>query len=109
MVLSSGGTWSSVFTYTTFSILVHLQYMVIIINASIIVVIIELPIVESSFTFMDDQKVGGDDLSLVKVLFMLNTNMCIISGILLARLFKFSSVVLDISKYDIKLQLLILE
>ena len=58
---------------------------------------------------MDDQKVGGNDLSLVKVLFMMNTNMFFISGILLAELFKLSSFRLDMSRDYIKLKLLILE
>ena len=104
-----GGAWSSVFTYTTFLCWKHLQYAIIIINASIIVVVIGLPIVESNFTFMDDQKVGGDDLHFVKVLFMLNTDICFISSILLAKLSKVSSVVLDISRDGIKLKVLILE
>ena len=83
--------------------------MVIIIIATIIVVIIGVPIVKSNCTSMDDQKVVGDDLSFVKVLFMLNTDMCFISSILLARLFKFSSRMLDISRDCIKLEILILE
>ena len=83
--------------------------IIIIINASIMVVIIEMLMVESNFTFMDDQKVGGDDLSFVKVLLMLNTDMCLISSVLLARLFMVSSVVLHISNDCIKLKLLILE
>ena len=58
---------------------------------------------------MGDQKVGGNDLILVNVLFMLNTDMCFISGILLAMLFKLSSVRLDMSRDCIKLKLLILE
>ena len=53
----------------------HLQYAVIIINASIIVAIIGVPIVKSNFTFVDDQTVGGDHVSFVMVLFMLNTDM----------------------------------
>ena len=52
-----------------------LQYAVIIINASTVVVVIGVPIIESNFTFIGDQKVGRDDLSFVKVLFMLNTDM----------------------------------
>ena len=64
----------------------HLQYVVIIINTNIIVVIIGVTIIESNLTSVDDQRVGRNDLSLVKVLFILNTYMCFISGILLARL-----------------------
>ena len=56
--------------------------MVIIINTNIMVVIMGVPIVESILASVDDQKVGGSDLGLVKVLCMLNTNMCFISGIL---------------------------
>ena len=78
-----------------FLCLKHLQYAVII-NATVIAVIIGVPFVESKFTSVDDQKVGGDDLHFVKVLLMLNTDMCFISGILLAGLFKFSSVMLGI-------------
>ena len=62
------------FTYTTFSILKYLQYVVIIINAGTIVVMIEVPIAESNFTFIGGQKVGGGDLSFVKVLLMLNAD-----------------------------------
>ena len=69
----------------------------------------QVPIVESNFSLVGDQKVGGTDLSLVKVLFMLNTDICFISSILLTRLFKFSSMMLDISRDCIKLKLLILE
>ena len=87
----------------------HLQYVVIIINANIIVVNMGVPIVESNLTSVDDQKVGKNDLSLVKVLFMLKTDMCFISCILLAKLFKFSSVMIDISRDCFKLKLLILE
>ena len=83
--------------------------MVIIINASIIVVVIGVPIVQNNFIFIGDQKIGGDDQSFVKVLFMLSTDMCFISGTLLARHFKVSSEVLDISRDFIKLKLLILE
>ena len=86
----------------------HLQYTVII-NANIMIVIIGMPMVENSLTFVDNQKVGGNDLILVKVLFMLNTDMCFISHILLAMLFKLSSVRLDMSRDCIKLKLLILE
>ena len=82
----------------------HLHYLVIIINASIIVVIIGVPIIESNSTIVDDQKVGGDNLSFLKVLFMLNTDMCFFSGILLARLVMVPSVMLDISRDCIKLK-----
>ena len=41
--------------------------------------IIGVPMVENN-----DQKVGGNDLIFIKVLFLLNTDLCFISGILLA-------------------------
>ena len=44
------------------------------------IAIIGVPMVENNLTSMDDQKVGGNDPILVKVLFMLNTDMCLISG-----------------------------
>ena len=86
----------------------HLEYTVII-NTNIMIVVIGLLIVGSNLTSVDDQNVGGNDLSLVKVLFMLNTDMCFISGILLAKLFKLSSLRLNMSRDCIKLKLLILE
>ena len=64
----------------------HLQYKLII-NNNKMIVIIGVPMVENNLTSVDDQKVGGNDLILVRVLFMLNTDMCLISGILLAKLF----------------------
>ena len=60
-------------------------------------------------TFVDNQKVGGNDLILVKVLLMLNTGMCFSLCILLAMLFKLSSVRLDMSRNCIKQKLLFLE
>ena len=83
--------------------------MVTIINASIIVVIIGVPIIESNFILIGDQNVGGYDLCFVKVLFMLSADMCFISSTLLARLFKVLSEVLDISRDCIKLKLSTLE
>ena len=65
----------------------HMKHTVII-NTFIMIAIIGVPMVENSLTSVDDWKVGGNDLILVKVLFMLNTDMCFISGILLAMLFK---------------------
>ena len=65
--------------------------------------------VENNLTSMDDQKVGGNDLILVKVLFMLNTNICFILSFLLAKFFKLSSVRIDMFRDCIKLKLLILE
>ena len=64
----------------------HLQYKLTI-NKNIMIAVIGVPIVENNLTSMDYQKLGGNDLILVKVLFMLNTNMCFISHILLAKFF----------------------
>ena len=58
----------------------HLQYKIIIDN-NMMIAIIWVPMVENNLTSIDDQKVGGNDLILFKVLFMLNTDMCFISGI----------------------------
>ena len=65
--------------------------------------------VENNFTSVGDQKAGGNDLIFVRVLFMMNTDMCFISGILLAMLFQLSPVGLYMSRDYIKLTLLILE
>ena len=86
-----------------------MQYMIIIINTNIMVVVMEVPIVESNLTSVDDKKVCGNDLSPIKVLFILNTDMCFISDILLAMPFKFLSERLDILRDCIKLKLLILD
>ena len=72
-------------------------------NSNIMVIIMGEPVVESNLTSVDDQKVDGNDLCLIKVLFMLNTDMCFISGILLAKLLKMSSVRLGMSRDCIKL------
>ena len=61
----------------------------VIINTNIMVVVMEVSILESNLTSVDDQKVVGNDLSLVMILFMLNTDMSFISGILLPMLFTF--------------------
>ena len=78
-------------------------------NTILIFAIIGVPIIKNSLISVDDQKAGGNDLILFKVSFMLNTDMCFISGILLAMLFKLSSVRLDVSRDCIKLKLLISE
>ena len=46
------------------------------------IVAIGVPMVENNIASVDDQKVGGNDLIIAKVLFMLNRDMCFISGIL---------------------------
>ena len=107
--LLARGVFGPVYLYTQpFLYQKHLQYTIII-NTIIMVVIIGVPMVENSLTSVDDKKVGSNDLILFKVLFMLNTDMCFISGILLAILFKLSSVRLNMSRDCIKLKLLILE
>ena len=37
-----------------------------------------VPIIENNLTFVDDQKLGGNDLIFINVLFMLNTDVCFI-------------------------------
>ena len=46
------------------------------------IVVIGVPMVENDLASMGDQKVGGNDIILAKLLFMLNTDMFFISGIL---------------------------
>ena len=59
----------------------HLQPKIII-TINIMIVIIGVPMFENNLSSVDGQKVGVDDLILVKVLFMLNKDMCVISCIL---------------------------
>ena len=109
MVVLGGRKFGPVFLHTQpFLYRKHLQYTIII-NTNIIVAIIGVPIVENNLTSMDDQKVGSNDLILVKVLFMLNRDMYFISGILLAMPFKLPSVRLYMSRDCIKLKLFIFE
>ena len=107
-MLLAGGEFGPVYLHTQpFLFQKHLQYKLI--NNNIMIAIIGVPMVESNLISMDDQKVGGNDLILVKVLFMLNTAMCFTLGILLTRLFRLSLVRLDMSMDCIKLKLLVLE
>ena len=53
---------------------------------NIIITVTVVPIVDMNLALLDGQEVLGIDLSFVKVLFMLNKDMCFISGILLTRL-----------------------
>ena len=73
------------------------------------IIIMGVPMLKSNLTSVDDQKQGGSDLIFIKVLFMLNTYMCFISDILLARFWKLSSVMLVIFRYCMRLKLLSLE
>ena len=98
-----------VFINLVYSYIRNILQYTIIINTIIIIAIMGVSMVEKSWTFVDDQKVGGNDIILVKVLFILNIDMCFISGILLAMLFSLSSVRLDMSRDCIKLKLLILD
>ena len=63
--------------------------------------------VENILTFMGDQKLGGNDLSFVNVLLLLNVDMCFNSGILLAKASSPLSVRFDIFTDCIKLKLFI--
>ena len=67
----------------------------------------EVPVVKNILTFMGDQKLGGNDLSFVNVLFILKIDTCFISGILLAKIFNPSSIKLDIFRDCTKLKLFI--
>ena len=70
----------SVFMYTTLFIVKTLQYRIITDN-NIMLTSIGVSMVENNLTSMDDQNIGVIDLIFVKVFFMLNTDMCFISGI----------------------------
>ena len=83
----------------------HLQYRIINDNN----IIIGVPIVENNLISVDGQKVGGPDQDFIKVLFMLNTYTCFISGILLARYCKLSSIRLEMFRICMRLKLIILE
>ena len=65
----------------------HFQYKLII-NNNIMITIIGVPMVVNNLTSMDYQRVGSDNLIFIKVLFMLNADMCFISGIFLAKFSK---------------------
>ena len=56
---------------------------------------IRVTMVGNNLTSVDDLKVGGNDLIFVKVLFMLDKDICFISGILLVKFCKMSSVWLE--------------
>ena len=66
-------------------------------------------VVEKNLNFVDDQKLGGNDLSFVNVLFILKMDTCFISGISLAKACHLSSVRLGMFRICIRLKLLILE
>ena len=86
----------------------YLQYSVIT-KINMIITVTGVPLIEMNLTLSDDQEVIGIDLSFVKVLFMLNTDMCFILGILVARICNLSSFRLEMFRDCIKLKLLILE
>ena len=67
------------------------------------ITIIGVPVVENNVTLVDDQKLGGNDLSFVNVLFMLKTDTCFILGILLAKFCMLSSVRLEMFRDRLKL------
>ena len=75
-VLLGGGECGPVYLYTQpFLFQKHLHYKVIS-NNNIMITIIEVPMVENNIIFVDDQKLGGNDLISVNVLFMLKTDLC---------------------------------
>ena len=109
MVSAGCGGFGPVYLHTqAFLYQKHLQYTIII-NTNNVIVVIGVPMLDNNLISVNDQKVDANELFLVKVLFMLNTDMCFMSRILLAMLFKLSSVRLDMSRDCIKLKLLILE
>ena len=65
--------------------------------------------VENILTFMGDQKLGGNDLNLVIVLFILKKDTYFIPGILLAKDSSLLTVRLDIFRDCIKLKVFIFE
>ena len=67
------------------------------------------PMVKNILTFMGDQKICGNVLRFVNVLFILKIDMCFISRILLARICNPLSLRLDIFKDCMKLKLFIFE
>ena len=69
-VIVKQDVWSSVLTYTTHFIPKHLQYKTIA-NASVPSADTKVPMVVNIFTFGEDKKLFGYDLSFVNVLLML--------------------------------------
>ena len=72
---------------------------------NIIITVTGIPIVEMNLILLDDQEVVCIDLSFVKVLFMLDMDICFILGILFARLCNLSSFRLEVFRDCIKLKL----
>ena len=68
------------------------------------IAIIGVPMVENNLTSVDDQKLCGNNLIFINVLFMLKTDMCFLSGILLAKSCKLSSVRLEVFKDCVRLK-----
>ena len=65
--------------------------------------------VEMNLTLLGDQEIIFIDLSFVKVMFILNRDMCFISGILLARVCNLMLFRLEMFRDCIKLKFSILE
>ena len=108
-ILPSGKEVSPVYLYTQlFSFQKHLQYKPMDRN-NMMITAIGVPIVENIWTFRRDQKLGGNDLSFVNVLFILEMDTCFISGILLGKVSSPLSVKLNIFRDCIKLKLFIFE
>ena len=103
-----GGLWSSIFKCTTLFISKTFAYKPIDKN-NIIITVIGIPVVENTLKFVDDQKLGGNDLSFINILLILKMDTCFISGISFAKACNLSSVRLDMFRDYIRLKLLILE
>ena len=54
---------------------------------TIIIIVDGVPMAEINLTFMGDWRLGVNYLSIVKLMFILEKEICFISGILLARVF----------------------
>ena len=57
---------------------------------------VAVPMVKKHFCFHEDQKLGVNDLRFIKVLYILEMETCILSGILLARASSLLSEMFDI-------------
>ena len=69
------------------------------------ITVVGVPMVKNNLTFIGDQILGVNDLSFVKVLFMLEMETCFISGNLLARASSLLSMRLYIFRACIRLKL----
>ena len=74
-----------------------------------IITAVRVPMVENILIFMGDQKLGINDVSFVKVLFILEMETCFISGMLIASASSPLSERLNIFRDYIRLKLFIFE